>query len=389
MESIGGGYARGYQLGQADRAFNENQKRYEESKTQNAYAMMQPFSMPGGRRYSGGRMPSASQIRASAVDDALKRQADEIRLQREQLLNEQVQMKNERMQYEMGQQRLQDSAAKVREAEGRVTEARAATKQREAEEKNRMVGQAVESVYSGQPQGFLNYFEVHGTPGVNVQGMTKNPDGSIDVEFDKGTQRFNSANEVINKLIMPAAAIMSGYTGQRMTAKKAGKAINYKEKILQAWQKGEGDGAPTPEYEAEMMEYFKRKPGATAQQAMDYQGRQKVTGKVPKQEYATVKDEQGRKIRKTRYGDKWVDMIQDKNGRWVKKESYEKAAPDEKAIATREPEKAKRRGPVKYRTSQGIMTEGQIYAQLRKMGWSDEKANRYLNNPENQKNIIN
>lgn len=315
---LGSGYARGYSLGQNDR-------RLDMAEEQTAFSNLR--SLGGGRPMGGnisvGRSssgaPDASEIRARAIENALKQKADEVAREKEELALERMRMENEGMEYGLNRKRLEDKMGDAERAEERADKMRAGTQADETRQKASMLENAVRSVYMGDSEGFKQFFDVYGAPNVTVHGLQKTPQGQVIVNFGEGkSETFQGPRDVIDKLLKPAAAL----TEQDSITPNQEATI--RNRAYRLWQDEGNIGVPTEE---DLAPYIKMLSPQSEQQGLNY-GQQTETppapgmgnkqrgriDKGPTKNFAEYKDPKtGETIRKALSGKEYVRSY----GRWV------------------------------------------------------------------------
>src|SRR4030042_982308 len=217
MEAIGGGYASGYQIGQRDRLAEDNQNasawdRMYGNRTVQQGSGTGGFAAFGATGKSKSSLPSASDIRNKAIETALDRKAQEIEIDKQNLAKERMQIENEALRYQGDRKKQDDLGSDVEIATKRADELRQQNMKSADIDKNQMIDNAMKSLYMGDSEGFKQFFDKYGAPDVSVNGFEKQPDGTVKVIFnDDESEVFQNENDVVKKLLMPAAAIASGF----------------------------------------------------------------------------------------------------------------------------------------------------------------------------------
>jgi len=374
--SMGSDYAQGYSLGQRDIALQQSKRPYD-SVYGGRRAM--PTESTFGNYPSGGtrrgNLPSPSEIRSLAIEDALNKKKQQLQLDAVSLENEKAKLSNEAMQFNNSRMRSNELGTQATAAQTRADTLRSQNNQTDAGTRNNMINQAVQSVYMGDSNGFKQFFDVYGAPGVTVNGMKKNGDGTIDVYFNGSeSQKFKNADELIKQLLMPAAAIASGYTSKA----KLNPETNQKnrkwavEQLLKA-----GNDAPTEEQIKAKMSLI------TGEQSQGIQlgnatenNSNKVTGNINQgvtHNYISRKNSKTGEEKRTAIIDgKVIDLVKDpRSGNW-----YPPSEMPQKSEAMPVKKKAEKFDITKYRTASEKKAALKKY--LMDQGSDEKQANKYI-----------
>lgn len=215
--SMGSDYASGYNLGLNTRDDTADWSYLKGTASNALEETLAPLKY--GRGGGGG---SAQQIKESAAMQALKIKEAELNNREKEINNAQL-SQNMDIQKATSDENIYN-ARRARTTEGITTaKTEVATAGTEVDKQEqvthaKLLEDAMRGAYTGDTQAIKRYFDVNGTPGVSLNQVKRNGDGSIWVDFGNGKDTtFTNPKEFIDQVITPAAAIQSsrdkGITG--------------------------------------------------------------------------------------------------------------------------------------------------------------------------------